>query len=257
MAIYSTNNRIDRLGALDIQIYQNPDIFSFSLDAVLLAHFASIPKVENKEILDLCSGTGAIGLFYSQKYPTGHIRLVELQEELVALSKQSIALNNLTDRISVIQQDINQINEQIDYNSIDVILTNPPYFPNDPNAKKKESLHYQLARHEVSLNLDQLVFQAKKLLRSKGKLCMVHRPERLTEIFETFNKYKLEPKRLQFVYGKNDQRLANMVLIEAVKGGKKGGLKVLPPIFAYGDDNNYTQQVEDILNNPKAWQNND
>lgn len=237
--------RLDGLSSQNIYIIQNPDMFSYSLDAILLAYFAQ-PKGKGRGItVDLGSGTGAVGLLYAPKI-TGIVKLVEIQPELAEMSQRSIVTNHLQERVSVVNRDMNTIFDDIKPGSVETVLSNPPYFPLNATTKTNIDRHYELARHELTIDLPKLAQIANKLLKNNGKFYMVHRPERLTDIFAAFVERKLMIKRVQFVYGKAG-REANMVLVEAIKAGKPGGVRILPPIIAYTEDNAYTSQVHEIL----------
>lgn len=243
--ILKEGERIDGLPSQKINIIQNPDMFSYSLDAVLLAHFADVKGKGTGLTVDLGAGTGAVGLFYAPKV-TGKLALVEIQPELADMAKRSIAMNELTQRVSVIESDMKAIFEDIQPGSVDTVLSNPPYFPLNETTKTNHDKHYQLARHELTIDLPGLAQVVNKLLKNNGKFYMVHRPDRLADIFAAFASRKLMIKRIQFVYGKAN-REANMVLIEAIKSGRPGGVRIMPPIIAYTSENNYTKAVSDIL----------
>lgn len=243
--------RLDGLPSQQIQIIQNPDMFSYSLDAVLLAYFAK-PKQKGRGLsVDLGAGTGAIGLFYAAKV-TGQVKLVELQQDLAEMIQRSVVLNHLEDRVSVIQSDMQEIYDDIKPGSVDTVLSNPPYFSVNEKTKQNLDEHYQLARHEIAIDLPRLAQVANKLLKNNGKFYLVHRPDRLEDIMSALSARKLAVKRIQFVYGKAD-REANMVLVEAIKAGKPGGVRILPPIIAYTADDQYTPQVQEILYG-QPWQ---
>ncbi|CAK8053795.1 tRNA1(Val) (adenine(37)-N6)-methyltransferase [Eupransor demetentiae] len=243
--------RIDELPSQKIRIIQNPDMFSYSLDAVLLAHFAGVKGKGRGLTVDLGAGTGAVGLFYAQKV-LGPIKLVEIQADLAAMAKRSVALNDLTEQVEVIHSDMKTVFDQIRPGSAETVLSNPPYFPAVETTKQNLDEHYKIARHEVAIDLPELAQVANKLLKNNGKFYLVHRPDRLADIFAALEGRKLRIKRLQFVYGKA-QREANMVLVEAIKAGRPGGVRILPPIVAYQEDNEYTPQVNEILYG-EPWQ---
>ena len=243
--ILNPGERIDGLPSQNIHIIQNPDMFAYSLDAILLAHFADVKGKGRGLTVDLGAGTGAVGLFYAPKV-AGLIKLVEIQPELAEMAKRSIAMNGLQDRVSVLQSDMKAIFDDIQPGSAETVLSNPPYFPLNNTTKTNQDEHYELARHELTIDLPGLAQVANKLLKNNGKFYMVHRPERLADIFSAFSARKLMIKRIQFVYGKSD-REANMVLIEAIKAGRLGGVRIMPPIVAYKQTNEYTKQVQNIL----------
>ena len=235
--------RIDQLVAQGVQIIQSPDVFSFSLDAVLLAQFASIPK--RGTIIDFCSGNGAVALFMSPRTQATIIGL-ELQDRLADMGKRSIILNQLENQLEMKQLDIKDITTEIKSDSVDFITCNPPYFKEQPNSKKNPNPYYAIARHEIHLQLDDVFNSASKILKMNGKIAMVHRPDRLMDILDSMRRHRIAPKRIQFIYPK-EHKEANTILIEGIKDGKTDGLKILPPLYVYGDDNQYLPVIKEML----------
>lgn len=235
--------RIDQLVAQGVQIIQSPDVFSFSLDAVLLAHFASIPK--RGTIIDFCSGNGAVALFMSPRTQATIIG-IELQDRLADMGKRSIILNQLENQLEMKQLDIKDITTEIKSDSVDFITCNPPYFKEQPNSKKNPNPYYAIARHEIHLQLDDVFNSASKILKMNGKIAMVHRPDRLMDILDSMRRHRIAPKRIQFIYPK-EHKEANTILIEGIKDGKTDGLKILPPLYVYGDDNQYLPVIKEML----------
>lgn len=235
--------RVDQLVSQGVQIIQSPDVFSFSLDAVLLANFASIPK--RGTIVDFCSGNGAVALFMSPR-TKAHITGIELQERLADMGKRSIILNNLEEQVEMKQLDIKNILSEIKSDSVDFITCNPPYFKEQPNSKKNPNPYYAIARHEIHLQLDDVFQSASKILKMNGKIAMVHRPDRLIDILDSMRRHRIAPKRIQFIYPR-EEKDANTILIEGIKDGKTDGLKILPPLYVYGDDNQYLPQIKEML----------
>ncbi|CAH0417027.1 tRNA1(Val) (adenine(37)-N6)-methyltransferase [Periweissella fabaria] len=240
-----SDERIDQLFSQDIQIIQSASVFAFSLDAVLLAHFANAPKGGRGLTVDLCAGNGAIGLFYSQK-SSGHITEVELQPRLADMAERSIELNHLDERMNVLNIDLADTLQHIKGGSVETVLCNPPYFLSSETSQKNPNEHLAIARHEITTNLDTVCDVASRLLKMNGKLFMVHRPDRLVDVVSAMQAVKLAPKRIQFVYPKVGKK-ANMVLIEAIKNGKSGGVRVLEPIVVYDQDGQYTPMVHQVL----------
>ena len=238
------DERIDQLYANDIQIIQSTKVFSFSLDAVLLANFTEPTKKETGTVVDLCAGNGAVGLFLTAKTKAKIIE-VELQPRLADMAQRSIALNQLTAQMEVLNIDLNNVTEFVKKDSVDTVTCNPPYFSDLPTSKKNPNQYLALARHEITVTLEQTIKQDSDLLKTKGKAYFVHRPERLLELTELMKKYRLSPKKIQLVYPK-EGREANMVLVEAIKDGRDGGVRFLPPIVVY-EEQNYTPMVRKIL----------
>ncbi|UJW55978.1 tRNA1(Val) (adenine(37)-N6)-methyltransferase [Bacillus sp. A116_S68] len=233
--------RLDYLPGLKRQIYQRSDIFSYSMDAILLAKFVTLPKREESRIIDLCTGTGAVPLVMSLRTRSS-IDAVEIQPLLASLSMKSMRHNNIHNQVNVIEADIRELQETVTYGSYHIVTCNPPYFPVTAEKGKNLNEHLSIARHEVMCTLEDVIRAASKLLIAKGIVALVHRPERLVEIVTIMKQYQLEPKRLQYVHP-NKNKEANMVLIEAVKEGRPS-VKILPPWIVYGEDHTYTKEFK-------------
>ena len=215
-------------------------MFHFSLDSVLLPNFITISK-KAKKILDIGCGNAPIPLILSTKTDASIIG-VELQSEVASLARDSVSCNNLEDRIKIIEGDINEVSKKLEEGTFDIITCNPPYFKYKEDSNVNESTYKTIARHEVYLNLEQLMQVSSKLLNFNGVLGIVHRPERLIEIIEMMRKYHIEPKKIQFVYPHPDEE-ANILLIEGRKLGKPG-LKVLSPLYSHTATGDYTEEVK-------------
>ncbi|WP_102115870.1 tRNA1(Val) (adenine(37)-N6)-methyltransferase [Lactiplantibacillus plantarum] len=239
------DERIDQLYSQDIQIIQSSQVFAFSLDAVLLGDFAQVAKGVKSQIVDLCAGNGAVGLFASAK-TQGHITAVEIQPRLADMAQRSVVLNDLTQQMTVLNEDLLEITRQLPKDSVDTVLCNPPYFKDRPQSVKNPNPHLAIARHELSANLDQILAVTSDLLKMNGKAYFVHRPERLDDLFSTMATNRLSPKRIRFVHPKA-QREANMVLIEMIKDGKRNGVRIMPPLVVYRDDGEYREEVHTLL----------
>ena len=235
--------RIDQLYAEGIKIIQSPEVFSFSLDAVLLANFPRIPK--RGKIVDLCAGNGAVGLFIAGK-TQGQIEMIELQERLADMACRSVALNQLSDQITVHNLDLKDSLRAVPADSVDLLLCNPPYFKDLPTNSKNPNPHLAIARHEIHASLEDVIKTASQLLKMNARFAMVHRPERFLEILELMRAYRIAPKRVQFVYPKAGKD-ANILLIEGIKDGKTDGFKVAPPLVTYGADGQYTPAIKEML----------
>lgn len=235
----------DLLGYKNLKIVQNNQMFSFSLDSVLLPNFVTINK-NVKNILDIGCGNAPIPIILST-LTSAKIKGVEIQKDVALLAEKSVELNNLNEQIEIINDDINEIAKTIPTESFDIITCNPPYFKVIKNSNLNQSDYKTIARHEVTLNIEALCKISKKLLKNKGLLALVHRPERLLEILEALKRNNLEPKKIQFIYPKINSE-ANMLLIEAKKNGNSG-LKVLEPIFVHEDNGEYTKQVKKFFEN--------
>jgi tRNA1(Val) A37 N6-methylase TrmN6 len=238
------DERFDYLLAdYSMKIIQSPSVFSFSLDAVLLASFAYVP-IKRGKILDLCTGNGVIPLLLAGR-TAAHITGVEIQERLAGMAERNVQMNKLDQQITMLHGDLKHMQQKLGHSSFDVVTCNPPYFPTPAVTEHNENEHLTIARHEVYCTLEDVVKACKLHVRPGGKVAMVHRPGRLVDILTLFRAYRLEPKRLQFVYPKRG-REANMLLIEGVRDGK-ADLKILPPLYIYHEDGTYTKEAEEII----------
>ncbi|MGT2846730.1 tRNA1(Val) (adenine(37)-N6)-methyltransferase [Streptococcus massiliensis] len=234
--------RLDQLFSTDVQIIQNREVFSYSVDSVLLSRF---PKLPSKGlIIDLCAGNGAVGLFASTR--TGaKILAVEIQERLADMASRSVQINKLGHQVHVLHDDLKRLPQLIHGSKVDLILCNPPYFKNSKTSNKNKSEYYLLARHEITTNLEEIFRVSQQVLKSNGRIAMVHRPDRFLDIIDTMEAFKIAPKRIQFVYPKIGKD-ANMLLIEGIKDGSRDGLKILPPLFIHKEDGSYTPEIHEI-----------
>lgn len=227
------------LGYKDMYIYQYTEAFNFSLDSVLLPNFITINKKINK-ILDIGCGNAPIPLILSTKTECDIVG-VEIQKEIADLAKKSVKINHLDNRITIINTDINDYVLETESDFYDIITCNPPFFKVNNGSKFNDNDSKSIARHELKLNLDDLMRISKKLLKNNGIIGIVHRPDRLIEILEKMRKNNIEPKKIRFVYPKIGED-ANIILIEGKKNGNSG-LKILPPLFVHEKDGNYTKEV--------------
>ncbi len=236
-----SGERLDDLERNGYQIIQNKEKFCFGMDAVLLSGFA---QVRNGECaLDMGTGTGIIPILLEAKTEGKHFSALEIQEESADMARRSVAINNLTEKIDVIEGDIKKASSIFGKSVFDVVTCNPPYM-NDNHGLKNPDVPKAIARHEVLCTLDDVVREAAAVLKPQGRFYLVHRPHRLIEIINKLTEYKLEPKRIKFVHPYVD-RDANMVLIEAVRGGKSM-VKLEAPIIVFNEHGEYTKEITDI-----------
>ena len=228
------------LGYENLKIIQDNEMFNFSLDSVLLPNFITINE-STKNILDIGTGNAPIPLILSQK-TKAHLTAIEIQKEVSDMAKESIKLNNLEKKITIINQDIKEYYKNATPEFYDIITCNPPYFEVKEKSKFNKNDYKTIARHELTLNLEDILKISRKLLKNGGTLGLVHRPERLIDILLTMRKYNIEPKKIRLIYpGKNKE--ANILLIEGKKNGKKG-LKILPPLYSHNSDGTYTDEIK-------------
>lgn len=217
-------------------VYQDKDMFNYSVDTILLGNFASVnPMV--KRVLEVGTNNGALAIFLSERSDRIKIDALEIQDKAIELAKKNIELNSKQDQINLIHDDFNAFWKKHNKNQekkYDLIICNPPFYKIDAGFKRKGSEEIHIATHEIKLNLEQLILGAAKLLKQKGYLALVEPTERLVDVFEYMRKYGFEPKRVQFIHPR-EQDKSNLVLVEArFKTG--WGTTFLPNIYLHPQD---------------------
>ena len=233
--------RIDDLQCKGYRLIQKPEGFCFGMDAVLLAHYTRVPK--DAKVLDMCSGSGVIPILLAGISIGSHFTGLELQEAYSGMACRSIELNNLQDRVSMIQGDVKEAAGLFPSASFDVVTTNPPYI-NEKHGLTNPHEPKNIARHEIYLCLEDVIKAGAYVLREGGIFTMIHKPFRLPEIISLMKKYRLEPKRMRLVQPYVNKE-PNMVLIEGVKGGNPM-IKIDPALIVYKDVNVYTDEIYEI-----------
>lgn len=232
------DERIDDLQRNGYGVIQRRGSFCFGMDAVLLSGFACVKPGETA--MDLGTGTGIIPILLEAKTKGRHFTGLEIQEESADMARRSVAYNGLEEKIEIVTGDIKEAGGRFGLASFDVVTSNPPYM-NQSHGLKNPGDAKAIARHEVLCTLEDVVREGGKLLRPGGRFYMVHRPRRLVEILACFSRFGLEPKRMKFVHPYLG-REANMVLIEAVKGG--GALmRVEAPVVVFDSPGNYSEEI--------------
>lgn len=232
------DERIDDLQRNGYRIIQNKNCFCFGMDAVLLSSFAKAQ--EREQVLDLGTGNGVIPILMQAKNPNAVFTGLEIQEVSAELAQRSVELNGIGEFVKIVQGDIKEASGIFGGASFHVVTTNPPYMNENHGLVNPDSAK-AIARHELLCTLEDVVREASRCLKMRGRFYMVHRPQRLVEIFDTMTRHHLEPKRMRLVYP-NEKKDANMVLIEAVKGGRTL-LKVEKPLIVYNEGGTYTQEL--------------
>lgn len=233
------------LGYKDLYIVQDTKMFNFSLDSVLLPNFISLNK-NIKNVMDIGCGNAPIPLILSTK-TNAKIIGIELQKEVCEMAKESININNLDKQIEIVNADINKIYKDYEVGSFDLITCNPPYFKYTDTSNVNLNDYKTLARHEIKLNIEQIMTISKYLLNNNGVIGIVHRPERLSDIVQAMRNNNIEPKRIQFVYPHENSE-ANIVLIEGRKNGRPG-VKILPPLISHDPNGKYTDEIKIYFEN--------
>jgi tRNA1(Val) A37 N6-methylase TrmN6 len=236
----ASSERIDDLLTHNLRIIQSEEVFSFSLDAILLARFCSMPP--RGKVLDLCTGNGVVPLLLTTRSKAAEIWGVEIQERLADMAKRNVQLNELEGRLHIIHGDLRTIHHSLGHGQFDLVTVNPPYLP-VPAGEQNINEHVAAARHEIHCTLEDVIAASAKQARAGGKFAMVHRPARLVDILTAMRKYRLEPKRIRFVHARAGEE-AMMVLIEGAKDGK-AEVRTLPPLIVYNEQE-YCKELMEI-----------
>ena len=232
--------RIDNLNYKGLKIFQDTEGFCFGIDSVLLTEFAKDIRKDST-----ITGTGILGILLSKKVNPKKIYGIEVQKEVAEMAQKSIKLNHLENIFEVINTDVNNLekNNILEKNTFDAIVTNPPYKKLGTGLKSK-NMKNQISRYETTASLDDWLRISSKLLKNNGSFYIVYRTDRLSELIENMKKYKLEIKRMRFVYSNiNEQSI--LVLIKAVKGAGMF-VKVERPLIIYNLDGSYTEEILNI-----------
>lgn len=238
------NEKIEDLEYKGLKIIQNKTEFCFGIDSVLLSDYAKEIKNESK-VIDLGTGTGIIPILLSGKTGASEIVGIEIQEKMAEMASRSIKLNNLENKIKIINNDIKNVNNIFEKNSFDAVVTNPPYKKNNTGLKN-ENQGQLISRHEIKCTLEDIVKAANYLLKDRGMFFMIHRPERLIDICEILRKYKIEPKNIKIIYPKEGKE-PNLILVKAIKNARPF-LKIEKPLYVYNNNKEYTEEILKIYN---------
>ena len=238
------NEKIEDLQYKGLKIIQNKTGFCFGIDSILLSDFAKEIK-EGSKVLDLGTGTGIIATLLCEKTKLKEIIGIEIQKEVYDMAQKSIKLNKLENKFKIINTDILNLDKIIEKNSIDVIVTNPPYKKKGTGIKNDNEKKI-ISRHETTATLEDFINISYKLLKDKGEFYMVHRIDRLVDILSIMRKYKIEPKIIRFVYS-NKNSEPKLILIKGIKNAKSF-LKVQNNLYIYDEEGKYTEEIENIYN---------
>lgn len=233
---------IDALFQGKLKFYQSRRGYRFSLDAILLAYFATVKPKE--KIADLGTGNGVIPLVLAQRVPSLSIVGVEVQGDLADRARRNVEVNGADERIRIIQGDVREITRMAAAESFDAVLCNPPY-RKPGSGRTNPSEEKKIARHEILGTLQDFLEAGRYLLRADGRMTLVYPAVRSIDLLAALRAARLEPKRLRVVYSQPDAE-ASLILVEGVKGGRSGA-KIMPPLFIYECGKRYTAEVAAML----------
>ncbi len=237
-------NDLTRDGRL--KIIQDTDYGSYTLDSLLLADFVKLTR-RTEYAVDLCAGNGPIGMLLADKKQNLNVEVVEIQEQLSKITADSIELNGLQNRVTAHNRDLKGISNELGKNKYHVVTVNPPYFKVTEDANINPNQSIAMARHELTVTLEDIIKESSSLLDNIGTINFVFRPQRLDELVILLNKYGFTMKRIKFVYPKIGKD-CNTILVEAKRGKSDNQMIIEPPFIVYQDNNEYTEATNKILN---------
>lgn len=227
-------------------LIQKNNAFRFGVDAVLLADFVEAKRTD--EILEMGTGTGIIPILLHAKKQPKSITALEIQTDMAEMARRSIQYNHLSETIEVLNMDLKEAAAKLGKARYDCVVTNPPYVKKEGGINNPEETK-AIARFEIACTLSDVVNTAKELLKSGGKLFMVHRADRLVDIIYEMRNAGLEPKRLRFVHSNINKR-PHLILIEGTRGGRPE-LRLMDPLYIYDDKGEYTEEIHRIYGRTK------
>jgi tRNA1Val (adenine37-N6)-methyltransferase len=233
---------LDTLFGGRLKILQKKQGYRFSIDALLLAHFAE-PRPDDR-IIDLGTGCGIVPLILLFRKKAKKVTGVEVQPSLADLARRNAALNRCTSRFQVWEEDLRKLDQKVKRESFDLVLTNPPY-RRVGSGRVNPHEEKAVARHEIKANLDDVLRSAHYLLKDKGRLAMIYPASRAADLMRGLSKVNLEPKGLQFVHS-HEKDEARLVLVEALKEGH-AQVKILPPFILYESSGNYSAAAQGLF----------
>lgn len=228
--------KLDYIPKTNLYMKHVDNSYSFGIDSILLANFSKMKK--NKTLIDIGAGSGILSLACLSYYNLKKVYSIEIQKEKAKLLRENLKLNSLKN-IELINEDLNKTN--FEENFVDYIITNPPYYKKGANIENKEE-EFLISRQEIKMNLSDIFKFSNRTLKDRGKLFMIHKPERLVDIVKESGNLRL--KKIKFVQSKAFEKPV-FILMEFVKNANDG-LKFENPLIIYDENNNYTKEVKEI-----------
>jgi tRNA1Val (adenine37-N6)-methyltransferase len=222
-------------------VFQKKKGYRFSLDSILVAHFASFKP--RARIIDLGCGNGIILLILAKRFPNARCAGLEIQENLAALARKNVQLNALDNHVEIFSGDARDINK-FPAHSFDSVIFNPPYRKLN-SGRINPHPEKAIARHEINGSLKDFLTAAKYLLKPTGTVSTIYPAKRLVELVYLFRKNDIEPKKMKLVFSDNYSE-AEFVLVEG-KSGSREELKIEPPLFIYDQNKKYTEEMAGIF----------
>lgn len=243
-ALQREGETLDELFGGRLRIFQKKRGYRFSIDAILLADFVKLKRGET--VIDLGAGSGVIGIVLARRFPRGgRIVGLELQGQLADMARRSVEINQLEERVDILQSDVRGVRTSLAAESFDVAVFNPPYRKTGSGRTNPDE-ERALARHEIRGTAADFLAASAYLLKDGGRVYLIYPAKRMVEVLQRMRTLNLEPKKLKVVYSRASSG-GDFVLVEGLKGGGEE-LKVLPPLYIYGEKGVYSGEVKGIFN---------
>ena len=210
-------------------------------DSVLLADFVRCDT--RRRGIDLGCASGALGLLLLARAPGLKMTGLELVEAAAERARENLAANGYEARGEIVCGDLREHRKLFRAGAFDLVVANPPYYPAGSGAHSPAA-DRAAARGELSCTLDDVCAAAAFLCRTGGSVCLVHKPERLSELFCALTARGIEPKRLRLVCPRAESA-PSLVLVEGRRGGRPG-LKIEPPLLLQNPDGAESAEVRRI-----------
>jgi len=235
------DEKLDELFGGRIRIIQKKAGYRFSLDAVLLAHFAAL--IPAASIIDLGTGSGIVPLILARKEANAKIVGVEVQPGLADMARRTIALNGLAGRVSIVQHDLRTLTRSLAPSSFDLVVGNPPYYPVG-NGRINPEEEKAIARHEIMATVRDIIGIAYHLVSSAGSVLIIFPAKRLIDLLSAFMTCGLKPRALRVIYSGMTGE-AKLVMVQGCKIGNPE-LEIVQPFVIYGADGGYSEEMKRI-----------
>ena len=225
-----------------LRIKQEASGYRFSLDAVLLAWHAS-PRADDR-LLDLGTGCGIIPLILAYRNPNIVAFGIEIQDDLAELAISNVNANHMQHKITILKQDMRYLKPGMIGGPVDLVVCNPPY--RKPNSGRiNPDAQRAIARHELKVNLADVLLTVRRMLRTAGRFVTVYTAERAVELLSQRRVGGIEPKFMSSIHSQLDTE-AKLILVEGVKGARPG-IRLGPPLIIYDANGEYSKEVQGMF----------
>lgn len=234
--------RIDDLQFEGLKIIQDSSKYCFTSDSAILANFVDAKKKDT--VCEIGAGTGVISILIAKKRSPKRIVAFEIQKETANLAKRNVEINNLQEKIEIINSPIQEFNKFVEGEKFDVVFSNPPYRKVNEKSFTSLSKENAISKHEIALTLDELLFCSNKLLKFGGKFFVVYDAKRSAELIYKLKQNKLEPKKI-FLTAPSQTSKPILIVVQATKGGKEG-VEIFPTLITNDKDGKYIYTIQKL-----------